>query len=243
MSRSAIDSVARMEARSAAVREVTAGRSRVALRLIRATCVLTLLATLPAHAVEFGKVQLVEGVVTLTSPKGRFSNPKSGATIEPGSEVVTAVGAELHVLTADGGYLAIRPDTQVRVEAYGKDEMRLGLAKGAVRFIGGRIAKANPLRSRIELPTAAVRVPAGDFDVLFVPEPVPGQPPRPDQPGSYARSNQGTATIETPLATVDVPQGQTGYVPLTAGATPYLLARTSPAIVKTKNEGRIKARK
>ncbi|HUP92817.1 MAG TPA: hypothetical protein VM074_11260 [Solimonas sp.] len=211
--------------------------------LLRAATALLCALALPAAAgAEFGRVELVQGVVTLISPKGRFVNPKIGTAVETGSEIVTAVGGELHVATADGGYLAVRPDTQLRIDRYTAnggdgDELHLSIAKGAVRMLGGWIARYSAARSRVQTPTATVEARSTDHETAFVAEAAPGQT-RTDPPGSYEEVNEGSASLRGDAGTVEVVLGKAGVIPLGRGA-PYVLATSPQALRGTRNEGAI----
>src|SRR5688572_28971068 len=65
-----------------------------------------------------GKVELVEGDVTIYDRARAARGIRVGDALYEGDGVVTGRDGELHVAMDDGGYLAVRPNTNMSVVAY-----------------------------------------------------------------------------------------------------------------------------
>ena len=89
-----------------------------------------------------GKIDLLEGNVTVYDRAKARRKVSVGDALYEGDGVVTGRDGELHVAMDDGGYLAVRPNTTMSVLAYqaqGRDDDRsiLSLAAGSFRSITG----------------------------------------------------------------------------------------------------------
>ncbi len=76
-------------------------------------------ATGAVQVIEAGKVELVEGQVTVTGADARARNIVVGSTLLEGDSVTTGAKGELHPEMADGAVIAVRPNTQVRLVVAG----------------------------------------------------------------------------------------------------------------------------
>ena len=200
------------------------------MRLRAAITALALAAGAPAHGAAFGEVELVTGQVTVQAQDGRVSSPRVGDTIPAGAELVTGRDGELHVATADSGYVALRPNTRLRVTDYraegGADDIQvLVLLRGTFRSITGWIAQQNTARYRVATPAATIGVRGTDHEPSYwTADDLAGEPDL--EPGTYDKVNEGRSYIENEVGRVEVAPGQAGFAklrgrPARLGRVPY----------------------
>src|SRR3954466_5557350 len=65
-----------------------------------------------------GKVVFVEGEARLLDSAGRARRAGVGDRAYEGHTLVTAPGAEVHLAMEDGGYIGVRPDTEMRIDLF-----------------------------------------------------------------------------------------------------------------------------
>lgn len=177
-------------------------------------CVLHLPAlaqTAPATRNEAGIVDLVEGGVTVTGPDRRPKVIRKGDVLFEGDAIATAADGELHANLTDGGVIAVRPNTQLRITRYQangepNDTSILNLVKGSFRSITGWIARSNPSGYQIRTPTSTLGVRGTDHEPLVIP---PGATE--GEPGTYDRVHAGTSFIRGKNGVVDISAGRAGF--------------------------------
>lgn len=189
-----------------------------------------------------GKVELVEGEVTVYDQAKQPRRVAVGDGIFEGEGIVTGRDGELHLDMEDGGFIAVRPNTKMTIAAYraeGGDGDRsvFSLLAGTFRSVTGWIGKFNPRSYQVRTPTATIGVRGTDHEPLVIPEgSVEGEP------GSYDKVNVGATTLRTRHGSVEVKPNQAGFVPLRGRPQPRLL-REVPAFFKaTRHEPAIAAR-
>ena len=73
----------------------------------------------PAAAANLaGKVELVEGEVTVSDKSKRTRRVAVGDSIFEGEGIVTGKDGELHLNMEDGGFIAVRPNTRMSIATY-----------------------------------------------------------------------------------------------------------------------------
>ena len=216
------------------------------MRLLFAALTAAALLPVLASATDFGAIELVEGQVTVQTQEGQVLLPKVGDTVATGAELVTGRDGELHIATEDGGYLALRPNTRVRIaefraEGDDLDTQILSLLRGSFRAVTGWIGKHNPERYKITTPTATIGVRGTDHEPTYIPdgdEAVgPGSPP-----GTYEKVNEGVAYLESEGGRVEVAPSQAGYAPR-GRIKPTRLAQIPKFFRASANEHRILVRR
>lgn len=186
-----------------------------------------------------GKVVFAEGGTGLASGKAAPRPAKVGDSVFEGDRLFTADNGEIHVAMEDGGLMALRPETEMRIERFrarGKpdDASLVDLVKGALRSVTGWIGKVNPKGVLVRAPQATIGIRGTDHETVVVPA---GS--RQAAPGTYDKVNAGGTTLRTGTGTVDVGVGQAAHAAPGDKAPPRLLD-TVPAIFQpTRNEGRI----
>lgn len=200
-------------------------------------------ASAPAtEANEAGVIDLVEGQVNVLDANRKRRTVKVGDKIFEGDSIVTGKTGELHAELTDGGVLAIRPDTAMRIIKYqangeSSDASIFGLLKGSFRSITGWIGKNAPASYQVRTPTATVGVRGTDHEPLVIPAGSSA-----GEPGTYDRVNIGTSTITGSNGAVDVTPGRAGFFAQHGRDRPRVLDQVPPHFRPTRNENRLQGR-
>ncbi len=139
---------------------------------ILSVCVLAL-AAVSARA-EIGTVQFAIGDVRLTTAQGTRAIAK-GALVNEGDTLIVGSGSA-QIKMVDGGYLAVRPDTQMKFDQYkwagkedGSERGLLSLVRGGFRSITGALGRINKENFKINTPTATVGIRGTDHEIIYIP--------------------------------------------------------------------------
>jgi hypothetical protein len=183
-------------------------------------------AATPATRNEAGKIELVNGSVSITAPDRSARAPKVGEMLYEGDAITTGANGELHAEMLDAGVIAVRPNTQMSITKYqaqgdANDTSVFGLLKGSFRSITGWIGKNNPARYAINTPTATIGVRGTDHEPLVIPE---GS--NEGTPGTYDRVAAGGSFIQGKAGRVDVASGRSGFFSSSGRERPRLLTET-----------------
>ncbi len=216
-------------------------KAALAVRAL-AWMVLIAAAAVARAAMPFGEVEFVEGHVSIVDVQGHERPAQVGQTILEGETLVTGADGELHAHTTDSGFLALRANTRLTVQAYraagrADDSVLLSLARGTLRIITGWAAKLRPHGYQIHAGNATIGIRGTDHEPLFLP---PGDPAGP--PGTYDKVNTGATYIDTPAGRVEVGAGHAGFAPHD-GRAPQVLEKVPEFYRPTRNEARITERK
>lgn len=207
---------------------------------------LALLIVFPAaHAAElFGTVDSLSGTATVAEQNGNPTAIAVGQKIYEGQTVSSASDSEVHIVTEDGGIIALRPDTVFRVDEYqadgsSSDKIFMSLLTGAVRSITGWIGKHNTSAYRLTTPTATLGIRGTDHEVTVITK---GDG---DEAGTYDTVNEGATVMKTSQGEAEVAPGKFAFVPRGRAARPIFLARQPRfwAMRRLRIEGRIQQRK
>lgn len=202
-----------------------------------------------AFADDFGTVDLVTGQASVQLQDGRVVSPSIGMTVPAGAELVTGRDGELHVVTADSGFIALRPNTRLRVAEYRAegddlDTQVLSLLRGTFRSVTGWIGRNNASRYRITTPTATIGVRGTDHEpsYLLAEDIAAAGAGEPLAPGTYDKVNEGASYIENAGGRIEIGRDESGFAPRTR-AKPVRL-RAIPRVFKvTRHEARIQERR
>jgi hypothetical protein len=176
-------------------------------------------------AVPAGKVELTDGDVRFFDANKAMRRPAAGESVFEGDSIVTGAGGEVHLEMADGGYVAVRPNTRMRITQFraegGPDDRALfGLLEGSFRSVTGWIAKVSPRSYVVRSPTATIGVRGTEHEPHVIAE---GSAL--GEAGTYDRVYAGETVITTPRGTVAVRPNQAGFAPHRATAPPRVLER------------------
>jgi hypothetical protein len=169
-----------------------------------------------------GDIIFSQGDVKALS-KGRSRLLAKGDPVCVGETIVTSQSGSAQIRMADGGFVAIHPQTELKIEKYvyrgtKKDESLLALLKGACRIITGKIGKRYPQNDLVKTPTVIIGIRGTDHEPTVV---LPGD--KGDYPaGTYDRVNEGTTFIKTEKGEIEIHPNQVGFA-ASAGELPTIL--------------------
>ena len=194
-----------------------------------------------------GNVQFVIGDAKLVNKAGVSVALQKGAEINEGDRIVTAAGASAQIKMVDGGFIAVRPDTNMGFDTYrysgkedGTESAVVSLLQGGFRTITGLIGRTNKQNYLIKTVTATIGIRGTDHEPMVILPPAPGQTAI-AAPGTYDKVNVGVAFIRTDAGSVDIQRNQVGFAPVTKAA-PVILPRIPPFYKPTPAPGPQKAK-
>ena len=192
---------------------------------------------------EAGKVELIEGPVTVTGNDAKARRMLVGSILYVGDAEATGDKGELHADMADGAVIAVRPNSQVSIIRYrargqSSDASVMSLLRGSFRSITGFIAKAAPNAYEVRTPIATIGVRGTDHEPMVI-----ASGSADGQPGVYDKVNIGSTVITANNGgAVTVPAGQAGFIQQGAQARPQVLASIPAAFKGSANDGRMQGR-
>lgn len=186
---------------------------------------LLLLAPICALGQVFGTVDAFSGPVSIVSVDGTTTTPALGQKLWVGQTLQTRVNGELHVVTEDGGLLALRPSTTFKMVQYqasqdSKALIDMSLVRGALRSITGWIGKFNAPGYRISTSTATVGIRGTDHEVTVVEASVGHE-----HGGTYDSVMEGATVVRSAHGELQLQAGQHGFAAMDAQTPPRLLAQ------------------
>ncbi len=194
-----------------------------------------------------GEVELTDGNIKIMDRGGHPKEAKLGTIIREGDTIRTGPQGELHMKTADEGYLALRPNTKVLIEVYRangeqKDRATIALFRGTLRSISGWIGKYNAANYAISTRVATIGVRGTDHEPAFIAANVRSGS-LVGEAGAYDKVNTGSSFIRNDAGTIFIDAGHTGYASFVTAKLPAVLERMPAFYAPTKNESRIDQRK
>ncbi|MBU1171876.1 MAG: FecR domain-containing protein [Proteobacteria bacterium] len=144
---------------------------------------------------------------------------QKGDSVYEADTIMTGKTGAAQLIMSDGAYIAIRPNSSIRLDVYhydkeeetGVGESIITLIKGCFRSITGLIGKENKENYRIKTPVATIGIRGTDHEPLYIPEPEEGEIPI-GEPGLYDKVNSGETYIENDAGIVTILPNQVGYV-------------------------------
>ena len=195
-------------------------------------------------AEQFGTVDDMSGSASVTDPSGQSAPVTVGQKIFEADTINTGPDGEVHIVTEDGGIIALRPDTAFHIDEYkaegdSADKIIMSLFQGAIRSITGWIGKHNTSSYLITTPTATIGIRGTDHEVTVIDN------GNGDQPGTYDTVNSGSTILKTAQGEVQVKPGKFAFAPRDRKKPPFLLAQRPHffAMRKLRIENRITHRK
>jgi hypothetical protein len=188
-----------------------------------------------------GNVQFVIGDAKLISA-GTTRALQKGDAINEGDRVITAANASAQIKMVDGGFIAIRPNTDMGFDTYryqgkedGSESAIVSLLRGGFRTITGVIGRTNKQNYLIKTATATIGIRGTDHEPMVILPPAPGQVAIAEA-GTYDKVNVGVAFIRTDAGSIDIQSNQVGFAPVTKAA-PVILPRIPPFYKPTPAPG------
>jgi len=171
-----------------------------------------------AYAETAGTFIFVRGKVWIIDSGGDKSRAKRGDTLSEGDTLVSEKNGYAQILMADKGYMAIRPDTRLRIDTFqyrsqkdGDEKGVFSLMKGGFRAITGIIGKKNKENYKINTPVATIGIRGTDHEPMFIP--VSSGNGVAATPGAYDKVNVGEAYIENEAGMITIGKNQVGFTP------------------------------
>ena len=220
-------------------------RSRLFSRFFLLACALCSLHWLPAQAQApapaktayvAGQIDLMEGDVRIFDQQNVRRTAKVGDKVYEGDSVFTGADGEIHMTMDDQGFIAVRPNTKMRIAQYraegdDNDKGVISLVVGSLRSITGWIGKYHPKSYSINTPTATIGIRGTDHEPKVIPE---GSSE--GDAGTYDKVNAGGSFINTPQGNVDVTPNHAAFAPRNGRAAPRMLASVPNFFRPTRNE-------
>ena len=133
---------------------------------LKALPVLALLAAYAGAAFGVaGNVQFVIGDVKAINRAGATRVLQKGAPIDEGDRIVTGDGASAQIKMVDGGFIAVRPNTDMGFDTYryagkedGTENAAISLLRGGFRTITGVIGRTNKQNYLVKTVTATIGI-------------------------------------------------------------------------------------
>ncbi|SOY92923.1 hypothetical protein; putative exported protein [Cupriavidus taiwanensis] len=121
---------------------------------------------------EVGKIAVVAGSAWVEA-HGQRQPLQAGSALHEGVTLETGSDGYVYVNTVDRGFVSLRPNSSLTIEAYAYDSaapadtrIKLRLNRGVVRTISGEGAQAARERFRMNTPVAAIGIRGTDFSVF-----------------------------------------------------------------------------
>lgn len=164
----------------------------------------------------------LSGTLTVRRSDGtqRFLSVRSA--VAEGDTLSTAVGTYARMKFSDGSEVVLRPESQLKVDAFKYEEAKpeadnslISLLKGGLRSVTGLLGKRNRDKVSYNTPTATVGIRGTHFGALFcqndcgnIPTPAGSAPPN----GLHVDVLDGSVTVSNAAGAQTINAGQFGYV-------------------------------
>ncbi|BCK87262.1 hypothetical protein MIZ01_1034 [Sideroxyarcus emersonii] len=214
------------------------------LKNLSGLLILLILSPAVCAAELFGTVDALSGSASLIDQAGQATSIAIGMNIYEGQSINSEADGEVHLVTEDGGIIAVRPNTVFRVDEYkadggAADKIFMSLLKGTIRSITGWIGKFDNSAYRITTPTATIGVRGTDHETTVI------EKGNGDEPGTYDNVNEGVTVMKTPQGSAEVTPGKFAFASRERPAPPFFLAQRPHFLSdrRLKIEDRIQQRK
>jgi hypothetical protein len=193
-------------------------------RSLRAVLVLAGLAWLPAAQAEpAGQITHLSGTLSVKRADGTSKLLSIKSEIMEGDLLATQSETYARVKFNDGGEVVLRPDTQLKIQAYNynaakpeSDNIVVSMFKGGLRAVTGLIGKRNRDKVSFQTETATIGIRGTHFGALLCQNDCGGvhttggqAPPN----GLHIDVSNGAVEVTNKAGTVRVDAGKFGYVP------------------------------
>ena len=192
----------------------TANNTLVVLSIFLLVCLM--LVSQNARAGIAGHVMFVNGSVQITNAAAQTRILQKGDVVYESDTVATAKDSSAQIKMRDGGYIVIRPDSQLKFDSFifsgeqdGSERSFFSLIKGGIRAITGLIGQRNKKSYRITTPDSTIGIRGTDHETYVVTADSPLAAVAPV--GTYNKVNRGETTITTKMGMISVLPNQMGY--------------------------------
>lgn len=174
---------------------------------------------LAAHCAPAGKVEFSVGQVVAVSSDGSRRALQKGSEIQAGDAIETAVGARAQIRFSDGGFFALQPESQFRVDQYhfegksdGKEKSFFSLLKGGFRAITGAIGHVNRNSYKVATQAATIGIRGTAYQATL-------------NDGLLVHVSEGAVSLTNNAGSLIVNAGQGAFV-ANSNAMPVISAQT-----------------
>lgn len=174
-----------------------------------------------SHATEaFGKVHDMVGVAYVSDALEKHQPLHVGEVIYVGQTISTQEKAELHIVSRDGGLIALRPNSVFRVDAYRIEntpaaKVHMSLLQGSIRSVSGWVPKRHPESYQVEALSSTIGVRGTDHEVTIVHDG--------PEAGVHNTVYQGATVMRNSLGEVHVPVGHFAHASHDSSTAPTIL--------------------
>lgn len=186
-----------------------------------------------------GKVLFVHGKVIVISTDDLYRQTIKGGNIYQGDIITTAAASSLQLDMVDGGYFAIRPNSEIKINEYvyqkkRTDRVSTTLLKGGLRSITGAIGQANKKSFVLNTPIATVGIRGTDLVAFYLSDQDAAlkaeQTGTAVQSGSYLKVQSGEALLATEAGIQPVKPNEIAFTASEAAAPAPLTAEYALAL-------------
>jgi hypothetical protein len=187
-----------------------------------------------------GQVTHVSGAVIARRTDGGARILSLRSEVNEGDLVITSDNTYVRIKFTDGGDLVLRPNTQLKIDAYSyqesspsRDSFAMSLLKGGLRSVTGLLGKRNPNQFKLNTATATVGIRGTHLGALVCNNDcggvlAPGG--RPPANGLHVDVADGVIVVTTRAGSTEFRVGDYGHVP-SANALPVLVPQNQGARV------------
>ncbi len=189
-----------------------------------------------------GTLTHMSGPVSILKADGKTIPGTSGAKTSPGDTVITGAGGYVRMEMTDGGEMVLRPDSQLKIEAYkfavaqpAEDSFVFSMLKGGLRTVTGFIGKRGKDAYELKTVTATIGIRGTQFDLRVCQGNCGAL-----ADGTYLAVHFGALLASNTQGSLAVAAGQVAYVP--SQRAPIMLPRdpgigfTPPAVIPKLDE-------
>jgi hypothetical protein len=176
-----------------------------------------------------GQVMVVTGSAKAVNAQGQERQLAKGAEVFAGDKIVTPEGGLVQLRLRDGGYLSVRPATEMVIDRFVYDDKNaensnflVSLVRGGFRSITGLIGRTNPAGYQIRTATATLGVRGTDHEPMFIPG---GGPVGSAPAGIYDKVNVGETFIRNRFGELSLKPGEVGFAPAGSNLPPQVLQK------------------
>lgn len=199
---------------------------------------------------QAGEVRFALGDAKVQRASGTQERLERGTRLAEGDTVITGASGHVQITMVDNAVVAVRPNTQLKLEEYrysgkadGSERGIFGLIRGGFRSITGLIGQQNRNAYSVRTPTATIGIRGTDHESMHIPPPAPGETPVGD-PGTYDKVNSGSTILQTSSGSIVIQPNQVGFAPAQPGSPPVTLPKipdfmrsTPPAQPNSQGQG------
>ena len=192
---------------------------------------------------QAGVVEFLDGKVSVIHANGSQEATVVGQKVMEGDTISTASDGEMHIDMTDGGVLAIKPNSSIKITQYqangdANDRSFLSIIKGGLRSITGWIGKTQPANYKVMTPSATIGVRGTDHETHVV---LPGSPD--GEPGTYEKVHAGESVLQGAQGTMSVkPGANPGFLSHAGKEAPRLIAGAPTFLRAGKHDSRLQGR-